>query len=397
MIQYTALPLGLTCLISMGLSCCNVRGESPAGEWNGFPEWVKGEAEAVATMPPVTPAYLRVTKTATVFRPRPLRNIEELEKLNPGLIQALPKLPQLLQTAEVSSKFQTLYDEKIKVTIEEGPMSLHDYFDCATVLNLTDPATGRKAVLFQSDMDVDTDGTDPVRFPLLSDYNDARVSRSFQPVLSYSWAMPKAEWVANPFLAYYDQTLARLTEFRDLLKQEGTKDKSELWKSMWKPFDERIKTLRHTAKVYTGDLRTRRSLIARLDPFIVVPQTWIDKLKMPLSIEVGDFVAVIYGGKVYPGIIGDEGPGEKIGEASQVLAQAINPQASGRNGAVDEVRVTYILFPQTGKATRGAPDLMLWQKEVERLLGEMGGLGEGVVLHHWEADQPQTTQPPVIK
>lgn len=63
---------------------------------------------------------------------------------------------------------------------------------------------------------------------------------------------------------------------------------------------------------------------------------------------------------------------------------SINPQASGRNSAVDEVAVTYIILPQTRTATRGVPDLTLWQKEVERSLGETGGLGNGVFLHDWQ-------------
>lgn len=374
----------MVCLFMTGCCFSSVQGQAPSGVWTGFPEWVKGEAELVAVINPVTPAYLRLARTATAFRPRPLQKIEELEKLNPGLTHVLPKLPEILLTAEVSPKFKSLYDDKIKESLEEDPMSLHDYFDCATVLNLTDPATGRKAVLFQADMDVDTDGTDPMRLPKLADYDDARVSRSFQPILSYSWAMPKGGLVPNPFLPYYDQTLARLTEFRNLLKIEASKDKSELWLSMRKPFDDKIQSIHNTVKVYKEDLRTRRSLIARLDPFIVVPQTWIDKLKTPLSMEEGDFVAVIHGGKIYPAILGDTGPETKTGEASQILAQAINPKASGKNAAVDESAVTYILFPQSRSATRGVPDLTLWQKEVERLLGEIGGLGSGVSLHHWQ-------------
>ena len=374
----------IVCCFSIGLSICTARSEAPAGEWNGLPQWVVGEAIPLAIKDPVTPAYLRITRAATVFRPRPLQKIEDLEKLNPGLTMILPKLPELLLSAEVSPKFQSLYDDKSKATIEEGPMSLHDYFDCATVLNLADPVSGRKAVLLQSDMDVDTDGTDPVRLPRLADYDDARVSRTFQPILAYSWAMSKDESVVNPFLPYYDRTLAKLVEFRDLIKLESATDKSDFWRSIWKPLDASVQSLTHTVKVYKGDLRARRSLTAQLDPFIVVPQTWIDKLKMPFSLAVGDFVAVISGGKVYPGIIGDTGPNEKIGEASQLLAQAINPKASGKNGAVEEVAVTYILFPQTATTSKGMPNLALWQKEVERLLGEIGGLGAGITLHHWQ-------------
>jgi hypothetical protein len=124
-------------------------------------------------------------------------------------------------------------------------------------------------------------------------------------------------------------------------------------------------------------------LVGSLDPFIVVPQTWPDRLKLPFSVQVGDFVAVIAGGKVYPCVIGDTGGDAKMGEASLKVAQAINPKATGRNSAADNVTVTYVIFPQTRLAMT-APDLSLFQNEVARLLEEIGGLGSGTLLHHWQ-------------
>jgi hypothetical protein len=143
-------------------------------------------------------------------------------------------------------------------------------------------------------------------------------------------------------------------------------------------FEEQIAALDRRAKYYHSDLKWRRSLIASLDPFIVVPQTWVDA-----QVTVGDFVAVVHGGKVYPCIIGDTGPTTKTGESSQRLAQAVNPKASGRVSAVTTPGVTYIVFPKT-RGTRGVPDFKKYGAEVGKLLDEIGGLGAGVKLHAWE-------------
>ncbi|MCB1277426.1 glycoside hydrolase family 75 protein [Prosthecobacter sp.] len=307
----------------------------------------------------------------------------DLEQLNPGLSNAWPKLSELLHSAVVSPKFKAFYDAKISAVAEGESMSTKHYFDCATVLHLTDAATGRCAVLFQSDMDVDTDGTDPVRLPRLEDYDDARISRSFQPVLAYSWAMRGADKAENPFIRYYSDTLTRLRFFEQEIAKEAANDHGYIWQGAEKYFGDQINSLDKKAKYYDQDLRERRSLVGSLDPFIVVPQTWPDRLKLPFSVQVGDLVAVIYSGNVYPCLIGDTGGDTKAGEASQRLAIAINPKASGRNSAVETVGVTYVIFPKT-RLAMGPPDLSVLHSEVARLLGEMGGLGAGVALHSWQ-------------
>jgi len=350
---------------------------------SGLPKWVEGESEPLNLKNSATPAYLQVQKTVSVIRPKALMKIEALEKLNPGLSAALPKMAEMLRTAEVSPKFKSFYDAKISALAAGESMSTDDYFDCATVLHLTAPATGRKAVLFQSDMDVDTDGTDPVRLARLQDYDDARISRSFQPLLAYSWAQSEGQQAANPFVKYYADTLTKLRALHQQVADEAAHDHGYIWQSMQKQFEETISSLDRRAKYYDEDLRTRRSLVGSLDPFIVVPQTWPDRLKLPFSVQVGDFVAVIAGGKVYPCVVGDTGGDAKMGEASLKVAQAINPKASGRNSAADNVTVTYVIFPQTRLAMT-APDLSLFQKEVARLLEEIGGLGAGTSLHHWQ-------------
>lgn len=368
--QFSRLAM-LTCLaISIGAHPQAVSGQA-------LPLWVVGDKEPLVLKKAAPPPYLEVTQTATIVRPKAVTKVEELERLNPGVMQVLPGLKELVGTATVSPKFKRLYDAKIASVAGGNYMAPQFYFDCATVLNVKHAKSGRRAVVFQSDMDTDTDGTDPVRLSKLQDYDDARLSRTFQPLLSYSWNKPNAEAAANPFLKYYDDTLGRLRALQKQVDGFAQSDHGPIWQDMKKHFEEQVSALDRRTKYYRQDLIWRRSLIASLDPFIVVPQTWVDPQML-----VGDYVAVVHAGKVYPCIIGDTGPTTKAGEASQRLAQAINPKATGRVSAVTTPAVTYIVFPGT-RGTKGVPDLARYQSEVNRLLGEIGGLGSGVKLHVW--------------
>jgi len=348
-------------------------------ESKAMPEWVKGEAEAITLRKPTDLSYLTVTQTATIIRPKAVTEFATLESLNPGLADVMPSLADLVGKAGVSPKFKLLYDGKIESIKEGDYLEAHEYFDCATVLNLTAPDTGRKAVLIQSNMDVDTDGTDPGRKSELKDYDDARLSHSFQPVLAYSWAQ-SGEMAKNPFLAYYKSTAEKLRALKTQLDREAKQDPWPVWSSLGKELAQHVSGLERKLNVYGDDLRERRSLIASLDPFIVVPMNWIEK---DSGIQVGDYVAVIHAGKVLPCIIGDTGPDSKVGEGSQRLARAIDPEASGRRSAVTTAAVTYLVFPNTRPAP-GKPNLATYTSEVTRLLGEMGGLGAGVKVHRWE-------------
>jgi Fungal chitosanase of glycosyl hydrolase group 75 len=349
---------------------------------SSVPAWVIGEPEAVSLQKPRPVGYLAVTQTATVLRPKALTKLGELEQLNPGLTKVLPALSELLPKASIASNFRVLYDAKIKSVATGNLMETHSFFDCATVLNLTAATTGRKAILFQSDMETDTDGTDPVRMSRLEDYADARLSRSFQPVLAYSWAQTQAQSGRNPFIDYYSQTLTKLRTLRQQVDTTAKTDPAPMWTELSSAFTDHISKIDRYAKYYAEDLRSRRSLIASQDPFIVVPQTWVSQ-----SMQVGNYAAVIHAGKIYPCIIGDTGPTTKAGEASQRLARAIDPEASGRRSAVMTAAVTYIVFPHTGVRS-GTPDLAAYKREVTRLLGELGGLGAGIGVHAWTSSSP---------
>ena len=364
--------------VALAFACLGQLRPSAKGE--ELPAWVVAEKEPLVLKKTSVPSYLEMTQSATIVRPKALTQVADLEKLNPGLTQVLPALSDLVSKGTVSPKFKALYDAKIESMKTGTFMPAHSYFDCATVLNVKDAKSGRSAVLFQSDMETDTDGTDPVRLSKLKDYDDARFSRSFQPVLSYSWSKGTIDAPPNPFLKYYDDTLGQLRALRKQVNAFAQADAGPTWQELKKHFDEQITTLDHRADYYRADLTRRRSLIASVDPFIVVPKTWVGEQG---GMSPGDYAVVVHAGKVYPCIIGDAGPSTKAGEASQRLARALNPKASGRVSAVSTVCVTYIVFPGT-RSEKGAPDLKRYQAEVSRLIGEIGGLGDGVKLHAWE-------------
>jgi len=343
-----------------------------------LPGWVQAVKEPLVLNRSTAPAYLEVTQTATIARPQPLTKIDDLEILNPGLLEVMPTLRGLIESGTVSSKFKKLYDTKIESVKNGDWMSAGTFFDCATVLNVKDAKSGRRAVIFQSDMETCTDGSDPERFSLLSEYDDARLSRSYQPILAYSWAKAAGDSATSPFLKYYDDTLGQLRELKKQVDGFVQADRGAFWPDVQKYVDDHLTRIDKRAAYFRPDLQSRRSLIASLDPYIVIPSTWVDE-----KLRVGDYAAVIYAGRIYPCLIGDTGPTTKTGEASQKLAQALNPKASGRVSAVTVPGVTYIAFPGT-RTEMGAPDWAKIEKDVARLLEEIGGLGSGVKLHSWE-------------
>jgi hypothetical protein len=133
------------------------------------------------------------------------------------------------------------------------------------------------------------------------------------------------------------------------------------------------------------DMKARSFLIARADPFIVIP-SWMRSYKEQneYAPNVGDYVAVIYKEGIYPAIIGDTGPTWKIGEASLRLAKKLNSKATSYSRPVSDLKVSYLIFP--GSASKpDAPNLNEWRIKVNELLDEIGGLGEGYSLFKWKS------------
>ena len=322
---------------------------------------------------------LQITFTAEL--PHPSRTLEELAKNDPKLPDVLPKLPRLAETARVSSYFDKLYKNKIDFVRDrlnrlDLILSRHNFYDCETILELQDPESGRKALLMQGDMDLNTDGSDGDRnFPIDGS------STTFQPQTSYRW--PKLTNRPNPLLRAYEEKLATL-------KQEFTLKNLTMERNR-----ELKRSIDETSRVI-NELKTNSFLISDADPSIVVPSFMLSNDDNAFSPSIGDYAAVIYDGKIYPAIVGDAGPSSKMGEASGRICKEINPRTSGFNRAVSNIKVSYLIFPGTAE-TPGPPDLARWHQKCKELLDEMGGVA--TELHLWKdvvSPWPTPTPSPTV-
>ncbi len=225
-------------------------------------------------------------------------------------------------------------------------LSRHNFYDCETILELQDAETGRKALLMQGDMDLNTDGSDGDRnFPI-----DA-TSPTFQPQTSYRW--PKLTARPNPCLPAYESKLASLKQ-EIALKGLSHEKNRELKRSI----DETNRVI--------SELQSKSFLISDADPSIVIPAFMLSDDKNAFSPAIGDYAAVIYDGKIYPAIVGDAGPSNKMGEASARICKEINPKTSALNRAVSNIKVSYLIFPGTAEKP-GPPDLVRWREKCKNV------------------------------
>ena len=320
--------------------------------------------------------------TILIKRPEAVSDFNGLRELNPKLPVALAEIESLVEKGTISKRFGLLFDEKAKHIKRQKTLSAlsnYNYYDCATIMDLVHPGTGRKALLIQAGMDVVTDGSDPDRVGALEDYHTALTSDWFQPYTGYVWGRASKE---NPFARYYDERIAELVE----LKAEVERRNEELPIRAWRKVSEVYqKEINHLSRVKTDNKwglgANPRSVVAALDPIIVLPRNWFGKSS---AISHGDYALVVYGDRVIPTMVAEAGPTYKIGEASLKLAWKINREASGKQRAVDAFSVTYVVFPGTRKAARSEPDLSEINEKVRSLVGEIGGLGEGAKYEAWE-------------
>jgi len=133
-------------------------------------------------------------------------------------------------------------------------------------------------------------------------------------------------------------------------------------------------------------------LIAEYDPFIVIPMNLLSSSD-PFAPKVGDYAVVIHGEKLLPAIVGDGGPTFKVGEASLRIAKEVNPKSTVNNRPESSLKVTYLVFPGSRDDTKGPPDYDKWQAKCEDLVKEIGGLGDGISMHHWEKMLPDPVPP----
>jgi hypothetical protein len=300
--------------------------------------------------------------------PAPNTTLEELTSLNPELPAVLPGLPTLLQSARTSDFYFALYERKVAAVKSDLQalnrlLSRHNFYDCETILELQHPITRRKALLVQAEMDVVADGSDPDRtFKVVGTYTN------FQPMTSYRW--PRRTKAPNPLVALYE---SRIAKYEAEIRQGASRS--------------RVDTLRsaiNDAKAHIQDMKNSSSLVALADPFVVMPTFMVTRTGHAFKPAIGDFAVVIHKNIIYPAIVGDAGPNTKVGEASLRLAQTINPKATPYQRPIDDLVITYIVFPGSGgpRSSWGPPNLELWRKRCKELLTEIGGYGG--TIHHWE-------------
>lgn len=310
---------------------------------------------------------------------------EQLTRLNPDLPKVLNDFGEIIESAKVSPYYDLLYKNKMAY-LEGGSFpSTHNYFDCETVLECEHKGT--KILFLQADMDVVTDGTDPLRAPLLSDYDEARVSNSFLPFTKHGWTNTR-DTPKNPFQSYYPELIKDLEEIREQILENQKDDKGIAWRKMLSAVDEQLRYAKGRGPgsnfhEWTG---ARRYPLAEQDPFVVLPNGWFSG-KSAWKPRPGNLAAVIYKNKIYPAILGDSGPENKVGEASIRLAKELNSKASGQYRAVSDLTVSYLVFPGTSSSSM-SPDkegghLKLWRAEVLKLLESVGGISSPETLHEW--------------
>jgi hypothetical protein len=305
--------------------------------------------------------------------PTPNRTIEELAKVTPKLPELLPALTTMLPADPVSPLFNQLYETKIRMLRENLSrldllLSRHNFFDCQTILRLEHPQTHRKALLLQADMDVDCDGSDGDRMPV-----GTGAPTNFKPFTSFKW--PKKTSQPNPYLAGTEE---RLKKAQDEFNAKATSP-------------DRKRDLRNAITQLRAEVDTLKRysfLIGTTDPYIVIPGAFAREHD---GAKTGDYALVIFGDGVYPAIVGDIGPNDKVGEASFRIAKEINPQSTPYSRPVSDLKVTYLIFPGSADPPFGPPDLEKLQARCQKLLEEIGGAT--VPLHHWENIIPPPPTP----
>ncbi len=308
--------------------------------------------------------------------PSPNRTIEELAKVNPQLPTLFPGLASMLPADPVSPLYAQLYDTKVRMLRENLArldllLSRHNFFDCQTILQLQHPQTHRKALLLQADMDVDADGSDSDRLPI-----GTGTPANFKPSTSYRW--PKKASEPNPYLAATEEKLKH-AEAEFALSTTAPARKRDL------------RNIITQLRAEIGTLKKFSFLIGSTDPFIVVPGAFLHASD---PVKLGDYALVIFGNSIYPALVGDVGPNDKAGEASLRIAKEINTLSTPYNRPVSDLKVTYLIFPDTADKPFGPPDLEKLQARCETLVKEIGGAS--APLHRWENIIPLSPTPSAV-
>jgi len=341
-----------------------------------FESRVELEEGALASRERVDEDAYRAEYTLRVRLPEPSTTMAELEEVNAELGELLPGLDELVEGAEVSRWFYQLYENKTERLKRDATrlnelLSVHNFYDCQTILHARHPASGRRVFLMQAEMDVVSDGSDGDRLPEMPD--EIVNSTYYQPFTSYGWS--KRTKRPNPMIAGWKKRIGNAD--REIADPDTTPERRQ-----W------LKERKEYLKRGIEDMTYRSFLIAEHDPFIVIPVNLLTARGDPFAPKVGDYAVVVHERKLYPAIVGDGGPTFKVGEASLRMAREINERASPYSRPVSDLTVTYVVFPGSREEKKGPPDYELWRERCGELLGEIGGLGEGAELHVWEDTLP---------
>jgi hypothetical protein len=310
--------------------------------------------------------------------PRPHQSMGELLQLNPELGTVLPDLPLLLETGKVSPLYEEFYQRKVaniqtNLARLDAILSRHNFFDIETILELESPLTQRRVLLIQSDMDVDTDGSDGDRVPTMEG-----VSGTFQPFTSYRW--PKLTSKPNPFLAVWEKRL------KETEKELGNPNVAPARQK-------ELQETRSNLKNEILQLKKSSFLVGSVDPFVVLPLPAVSRKDGQPAARIGDYCVVIHGGRLFPAVVGDAGPSLKSGEGSLRLCREISARANLANRAESDLKVTYLVFPNTAEPNRAAPALEKWWIQCDLLLGEIGGY-RGELTFWQDLTKPAPAPPP---
>ena len=277
---------------------------------------------------------------------------EGLKHANPKLPELFPRYNDFMGKARVSQWYQALYLHKQNRVRKEAAtlarlLDRHNYYDTDTILEIEAPETGRKVLWMQADMDVVSDGSDGDRLPDMPE--KVKNSDFYQPMTSYRWR--KLGNKPNPLLPHWEERVKKLS-----------KDKKA-----------NADDLQYARNV-VHDLKKYSFLLAEYDSFVVAPLTFNSGNNSTYRPQLGDYVAVVVGDRVFPAIVGDFGPRFKAGEASLRLARLINPKATPFARPVSDLGVSYIFFPGSKEPENGPINYERLNARVQELLQEMGGL-----------------------
>lgn len=335
------------------------------------------EVGTTATADRQDPSSYELDLQLRVRVPKPHQSVSELQKLNPDLGFILPSLELMVNNSTISPLYEELYQRKVanlqtNLTRLDSLLSRHNFFDIETILEIRSPTTGRKALLIQSDMDVDTDGSDGDRVATTDG-----VSSTFQPFTSYRWT--KVTQKPNPFLSSWEKRL------KDAEKEASGPN---LAPARVKELQE----LKTDLKQQIIDLKKYSFLVGSVDPFVVLPLPMVSRKEGQPAAKIGDYCVVIHGNRLLPAIVGDAGPSIKSGEASLRLCREINGKAGSGNRSESDLKVTYLVFPGTAESPRTAPSMLKWWMKCDALLGEMGGY-RGELAYLQDLTKPKPAPP----